>query len=223
MGINVKSQQNVDSPSVHDRLLEAGEELFCEKGFDATSVRDLAAAAECNIASVNYYFGGKENLYVEIWRKHLARMREARLGSIKKIMSAGDEPPDLEKLLRAFAEGFMGPLVDFHRQGRLAKLMGREMLDRHLPGNLYLEELIVPTMESFTEALYRICPKVDRSRAPLLIISFVGQLVHAMHFRAMMEGVQKEGILDFEGPEVLDHIVKFSAAGIRAFCQGSAE
>jgi len=45
--------------SVQDRLLDAAEELFCEHGFDGTSVRDLAAAAGCNVASVNYYFGGK--------------------------------------------------------------------------------------------------------------------------------------------------------------------
>ena len=47
------SRQNstVDSParSVRDRLLDSAEHLFAERGFDGTSIRDLAAAAGCNI------------------------------------------------------------------------------------------------------------------------------------------------------------------------------
>jgi len=67
-----------DKP-VQERLLDAAEELFCEHGFEGTSVRDIAAAAGCNIASVNYYFGGKEKLYLEVWRRHFNLMRQARI------------------------------------------------------------------------------------------------------------------------------------------------
>ena len=50
----------VINQSVQERLLNAAEELFCDKGFEGTSIRDIAASADCNIASVNYYFGGKQ-------------------------------------------------------------------------------------------------------------------------------------------------------------------
>ncbi len=56
-----------DKP-VQERLLNAAEGLFSEHGFYHTSIREIAAVADCNIASVNYYFGGKEKLYVEVWR-----------------------------------------------------------------------------------------------------------------------------------------------------------
>ena len=49
--------------SVKDRLVDAAEELFCERGFKGTSIRDIAASAGCNIASVNYYFGGKQRFF----------------------------------------------------------------------------------------------------------------------------------------------------------------
>jgi len=73
-------------------LIEAAEDLFCRRGFNETSVRDIAAAADCNIASVNYYFGGKDSLYLEIWRRRLAQMRESRLAGIERVMSAGGQP-----------------------------------------------------------------------------------------------------------------------------------
>jgi AcrR family transcriptional regulator len=40
--------------------------LFADAGLEATSVRQLAREARVNIAAVNYYFGSKENLYLEV-------------------------------------------------------------------------------------------------------------------------------------------------------------
>ena len=43
-------------------ILNVTEKLFAEKGFDGTSVRDIAKAADINVAMVSYYFGSKEKL-----------------------------------------------------------------------------------------------------------------------------------------------------------------
>ena len=126
------SHQNsaVSSPvkGVRDRLLDSAEQLFADHGFDGTSIRDLAAAAGCNIASVNYYFGGKEKLYVEIWRSHLHLLRETRIASIDKVLSESVGEPSLEDLLRSFAHAFIGPLVDESGGPRLVKLMAFHMI-----------------------------------------------------------------------------------------------
>lgn len=45
-----------------DKILSAARELFEEKGFDLTSVREIAARAGVNVALINYHFGSKENL-----------------------------------------------------------------------------------------------------------------------------------------------------------------
>jgi AcrR family transcriptional regulator len=43
-------------------ILMVAEELFGEKGFDGTSVRDIAQKAGVNLAMISYYFGSKEKL-----------------------------------------------------------------------------------------------------------------------------------------------------------------
>ena len=43
-------------------IMEAAEQLFAEKSYDSTSVRDIAKAANINIAMISYYFGSKEDL-----------------------------------------------------------------------------------------------------------------------------------------------------------------
>ncbi len=42
--------------------MESAEELFAEKGFSGTSVRDIADAADINVAMISYYFGSKEKM-----------------------------------------------------------------------------------------------------------------------------------------------------------------
>ncbi|HMR85002.1 MAG TPA: TetR family transcriptional regulator [Niabella sp.] len=62
-------------------ILGKAEELFAEKGFDATSVRDIAKAARINIAMISYYFGSKEKLMEELFRMRAA----VGLNSVKEI------------------------------------------------------------------------------------------------------------------------------------------
>jgi AcrR family transcriptional regulator len=44
------------------QILQIAEKLFAEKGFDGTSIRDIAKEAVINVAMVSYYFGSKEKL-----------------------------------------------------------------------------------------------------------------------------------------------------------------
>src|SRR5262245_54607202 len=47
------------------RLLQTAGEIFAEKGFEGTTVREICQRAEVNIAAVNYYFRDKGRLYIE--------------------------------------------------------------------------------------------------------------------------------------------------------------
>ena len=208
---------------VQERLLDAAEELFCERGFEGASIRDIAASAGCNIASVNYYFGGKEKLYIEVWRRHLVQMRDARIASIDKIMSQSQAPPRLEELLTSFANAFIEPMADESRSRRLMKLMAREMIDQRLPGNMFVEEIVTPTMTAMQQALMKVCPGLDESKVPLVVSSIAGQLVHVIHIKAMFEQSGKPELAKFDLTEVVNHIVKFSAAGIRAYAEEKKE
>ena len=44
------------------QILQVAEQLFAEKGFDGTSIRDIAKQANINVAMVSYYFGSKEKM-----------------------------------------------------------------------------------------------------------------------------------------------------------------
>jgi AcrR family transcriptional regulator len=52
-----------DGEASRQRLMQAGLRLFAKKGFARTSIRELALAAEVNVAAISYYFGDKAGLY----------------------------------------------------------------------------------------------------------------------------------------------------------------
>src|SRR5438067_7023582 len=53
------------SPSTKQRLLEAAEEVFAQKGYEAASVDEITKRAGANRAAISFHFGGKERLYIE--------------------------------------------------------------------------------------------------------------------------------------------------------------
>ena len=119
-------QQNDESRL---RLLDAGERLFAEHGFDGTSVRQITSEAGCNVAAVNYHFGGKAKLYLDVFRRALRQMTRVRIDRVQEVMAQPSGQVTLELLLDSFAKAFVEPLIGGDGSGVLLKLLSREMSD----------------------------------------------------------------------------------------------
>jgi len=217
MPISNNNARPTDSHNVQQRLLDAAEQLFSENGFKATTIRKIAKTAKCNVAAANYYFGSKEKLYLEVWRRQFLRLRNARLKSIQEAIDESKGKPELEKLLEFFARAFVGPLINSNEQSdRLMKLIAYEMSEQQLPANMFIEEVVKPTTAAMREALTKTCPGVDESKIPLMIFSLVGQLAHILWVKTMF-GRTGDKEMAIKLDEAVEHIVKFSAAGICSY------
>jgi AcrR family transcriptional regulator len=60
--------------STEEKIIDAARRIFTQKGFLATTVRDIAAEADINIASINYYFRSKEKLFAVIMDETIKKM-----------------------------------------------------------------------------------------------------------------------------------------------------
>jgi AcrR family transcriptional regulator len=218
-----KKMDGNSNKKVRDRLLDSAEVLFCEHGYDSVSVRDIAASADCNVASINYYFGGKEKLYHDVWLRYLLIMRDIRIECINEVMSQNEGKSRLEDLLKAFSEAFVGPLVDESKARRFCKLMAREMIDQHVPISMFVENVMVPTLAAVRDALVKICPGIDESKIPLIIISIVGQLMHMLHIKAIFQECKITSLPNFDLTQAIEHVVKFSIEGMGAYIEGKSK
>ncbi len=202
---------------VRERLLDAAEALFAERGYAATSVRHITSAAECNVAAVNYYFGGKDNLYRETFARLAAVVRRRRIAGLERARSRSAGKDGLEEVLRSAVEAFLEPLLDRSSGGRYMQLISCEILDPHLPPGFMAKEMIEPVRAAFVAAFRGIFRIRDESAARLCIQSLFAQIVHSVHVqRLQREPDPADAPL---AREIVDHIVRFSAGGIRA-CLG---
>ncbi|ACU06450.1 MULTISPECIES: TetR/AcrR family transcriptional regulator [Pedobacter] len=104
-------------------ILEAAEKLFAELGYEATSTRHIAKEAGANMAMINYYFGSKEGVFMEIMSKRIADFN-TQLTSITQDRLSG-----MEKLLKVI-EGYASRILCNHG---LHKMMHRELSLPHRP------------------------------------------------------------------------------------------
>ena len=210
-----------ETEETRERILSTAQKLFSEKGFEGTSVRDITTEAGCNVASVNYHFGGKENLYLETFRSMLVVLRDQRLAVIGELM-ARDPAPTLEEFLESFAEGFIDPLVDESRGRMFTILVSREMFNPRLPHNVFVDEFIQPLLERAIAALAEVGPPLDPAAARFCIMSMVGQLLHAIKAHHLFACHDHPEVVPESLSDYVSHFVRFSAGGIRA-CAGEAE
>ena len=54
------------SVAARERILDAAEQVFSERGFEGASIRDIAERAQVQKANVNFHGGPKEELFERI-------------------------------------------------------------------------------------------------------------------------------------------------------------
>lgn len=138
-----------DGVEARNRLLDAALQLFAEQGFAKTSIREIALAAQANVAAISYYFGDKAGLYRAVFsdpRTNPPLPPEALEGT----------DVTLEQAIRGLLSSFLEPLKQGHvTQQQYMKLCFREMLE---PTGAWQQEIdtnIAPAHMALTRGLCR--------------------------------------------------------------------
>ncbi len=147
------------------QLIEVGRATFAERGYEATTVEEIAARAKVSKPILYHHFGGKEGLYAVV----IDREVEYILGRIAKAVSVGTARERLEQAVLAYLmyvqerpEGFAILLRDAppHKQGGEMPALMYDLADRI--GDVFAEQ--------FRKAGY------DSKAAPIYAHALVGMV-----------------------------------------------
>src|ERR1041384_1373603 len=200
-----------------DRILAAAGAVFAERGFQRTTVREIAARAGVNVAAGNYHYGSKKALYLEVLRAQFAEIR-----ALLRERGASRPPGEIGRLSRAqlvsllrarvnvMLDLLLGPPPGVH-----GTLMQREMCDPSEALPVIVEEFIAPMLGEMREIAARVEPRLDAESVERCVFSIIGQ---ALFYRFTLPALRMLDGLPTRSRavtrELADHITEFSLAGM---------
>jgi AcrR family transcriptional regulator len=201
-----------------DRILDAAERLFAQHGFDATSLRMITAAADVNLAAVNYHFQAKNSLIEAVLTRRIAPLNRERLDLLASVeAAAGSGGPDLEEVVQAF----VAPVVRKRLGGgecgaNLGRLLGRIHSDPCECARATFYAQMREILRPFTSAFRRALPDLPIVEVLWRIHFGVGVLAHTLAGMEHLKNISG-GLCDLSDAEgTIDRIVRFVCAGMRA-------
>lgn len=110
-------------------LLKAAGELFADRGVDAVSLREIIEKAKANVAAVNYHFGSREGLIINLVTMVLVPLwqdREVRMEAV--FRKWGNKVIPLEELMDLWVR----PIVAVMKPSPLGEITALRVLGRAL-------------------------------------------------------------------------------------------
>lgn len=202
-----------------DRLLDAAEELFMVHGFEATSLRLITAAAEVNLAAVNYHFGSKEELFQAVLTRRLDPMNQERVDFLTELEAqAAPDPVPCDRILSAMLIPALKLARDPERGGsNFLRLLGRAYADPAPFIRQFLSDEYAVMIGRFKAAFGRALPELPPRELSWRLHFIMGALSYTLAgtdvLKLIGELQPEEGASD---DRLLQRLSPFLLAGLTA-------
>jgi AcrR family transcriptional regulator len=163
------------------RILDAAEQLFVSHGLDATTLRMITAAAQANLAAVNYHFGSKEALIEAVFRRRLTWLNEQRIAALTAFEAeAKGGPLKPRQIVEAFFGVAIRMAADHNGGQTFMRLLGRSYTEPTEFVRKFLAEEYAEVIERFKSAFFKALPDVPQEEFLWRFHFMMGALSYAI-------------------------------------------
>jgi AcrR family transcriptional regulator len=203
--------------STKDRILDAAEKLFADKGFNGTSLREITSAAEVNLAAVNYHFGSKKELIKAVMSRYMNELSPKLEQALVAICEA-EQQPSLVTVFQAFVEPLLS-LNKFQPRGTsiFLQLLGRGYTDSQGFLRWFFTTRYPNVINNFVKAVHKAYPELTPEDMFWRLHFTMGTVVFTMSSSDALIDIAKSDFnheLDIEG--VIQQVIPYVAAGVAA-------
>ncbi len=208
------------------RILDAAEGLFMEHGFEATSLRQITAAAGVNLAAVNYHFGSKEELFQAVLTRRLDPMNQERVALLARFEhEVAPRALTAEKILTAMLIPALRLARDPERGGKnFLRLLGRAYADPAPFIRRFLSEQYAVMIARFKAAFARSLPHLPKQELSWRLHFVMGALSYTLAGTDALRLIAALNPRDADNDEMLlRRLAPFLIAGLKAPLPGLDE
>lgn len=196
-----------------NRILDATERLFACRGLATVTLRDITAAADVNLAAVNYHFGSREGLIEAVLRRRLEPLNRARLDNLHHLeKGAAGKPLSLEDIIYAFISPLLGMSQDLSHGGAVAmQLLSRASLDTTPRFRDFFDSEHKPVLDRYQAAFVKAAPYLSADQVYWRLRSMIGALIFPIPELYAEPGSGRVRLQNY-----LQNLLPFITAGFRA-------
>ncbi|HEY4380701.1 MAG TPA: CerR family C-terminal domain-containing protein [Acidobacteriaceae bacterium] len=204
-------------PSVSDptreKLLDVAGRIFADRGYRATTIREISIAAGANVAAVNYHFGDKLGLYTEAVQTSL---RAAELDAIQNALNQAAPP---QTILRAVIRVRLHSICRTDRPDWYFRILAHELAEPTPALRQLINKVGRPIFQRMLELIGgMIGLPAEDDKTKLCAVSVMGQILVYIFARPLLAGVWPDlKMTPDQIDRIADHIGDFSLAYIETF------
>jgi AcrR family transcriptional regulator len=203
-------------------LLDAAERLFSQNGIEGTSVREIIKAAGANLGAINYHFGTKDRLALEVFARRIEPVNRERIARLDALEAGqGRRKLTLEQILDALIR----PVMESEAQGAkncddFMRLISRSFQEQNAEVKKFVERQFAEVARRFDSAIMRAVPGLPRGELFWRLCFLHGALHHALQtwlrFDQMPYAVLNPAAKKPDREGLIKRLISFMAAGMSA-------
>lgn len=98
-----------------DRILDAAEALFAQRGFEGVSVRQIMRRADADVSLAYYHFDSKQDLFDQVMLRRAETLNSLRFDALDAVERRhSDDAPSVEEIIGAFTNPLLELLASEH-------------------------------------------------------------------------------------------------------------
>lgn len=199
-------------------ILDAAERLFSKNGVDGTSMREISKEAGVNLGAINYHFGAKDRLALEVFARRLQPVNRERLAALDALEAkAGRTKLKLEPII----EAMIRPALESEERNtpECMRLVSRCFQEPNPALKRFVEEQFAEVVLRFDAAILRAVPGLPPGEVFWRMTFIFGALQHGQEMWLRFDQLPRiPGVQplrpDREG--FIRRLVSFAAAGLSA-------
>ena len=189
------------------RLLDAAEKLFGQNGFDATSLRDITAGAQVNLAAVNYHFQSKDSLIDAVIERRMEPVNQKRI----QMLDAAGPSPTLEQII----EAFLAPIL-VQEIWQAGPLIGRVFSNPDQFLERFFKKRLAAVAQRFRDAIAQALPDLPVEEILWRLHFMAGSMSHVLVFSQVLPAMTGGLCNPQDRSALMTRLVAFLAAGFRS-------
>ncbi len=126
------------------QILKTATALFARLGYAGVSIRHIAEASGCNVASVSYYFGGKDKLYKECFEL----IESDELANLGSVLILAKSTSEFRFKLTVFCRSFSDYLI---KNAELIRLITCELNSQKLHSHEFIKQIFHPITQPLNQ------------------------------------------------------------------------